>query len=231
MTGLSELQQQIDQIERDLERRLPELYDHEALESFRVEFLGRKGRITQLFKQRGQIDAESRSQAGRLIKQLDAADFRTREQATKALTKECGKYRPLLVQALRSGKLSPEARARIEQVLRADALGSQAQKLLTELLKDPDYLINLLSGSPPKTRSAIAEHLRKITGADIAGDPAEWRQWLAKNPQARPKEILPEPPEPQEPRRDQQRQLRLKRARTDRLSTSSSGDNGDRGTR
>ncbi len=126
------------------------------------------------------LPPEVAAQAGRLIKQLDAADFRTREQATKALTKECGKYRPLLVQALRSGKLSPEARARIEQVLRADALGSQAQKLLTELLKDPDYLINLLSGSPPKTRSAIAEHLRKITGADIAADPTKWRQWLAR---------------------------------------------------
>jgi len=151
----------------------------------------------------------------RLIKELDADSFRTREQATQTLTKECGKYRPLLVQALQSGKISLEARFRIEEIFRASALGSEAQKLLTELLKDPDYLINVLSGSPPKARSAIAEHLRKITGADIAGDPAKWRQWLAKNPQARPKEKLPEPPEPEErqpeaPQRGQQGDLRLR---------------------
>ena len=70
MIGLPELQQQIDQIKCDLERQLPELSEHDALESFRVEFLGRKGRITQLFKQMGQIDAESRGEAGRLINEL-----------------------------------------------------------------------------------------------------------------------------------------------------------------
>jgi hypothetical protein len=164
------------------------------------------------------LPPEVAARARRLIKELDADDFRAREQASKALSKECGKYRPLLVQALQGGKLSPEASCRIEDILRANALGSQAQKLLTELLKDPDYLIDLLSGSPPKARPAIAEHLRKITGADIAGDPTQWRQWLAKNPQARPKEIPPAPePEPPEPPRDQQKQLLLeKRASTDR---------------
>ncbi|MEE8593964.1 MAG: phenylalanine--tRNA ligase subunit alpha [Candidatus Bipolaricaulota bacterium] len=91
MTGLSELQQQIDQIERDLERRLPELHDHEALESFRVEFLGRKGRIPRLFKQMGRIDAESRGEAGRLINELKeraATDFEERDKVNRAALRE-----------------------------------------------------------------------------------------------------------------------------------------------
>jgi len=87
MIGLPELQQQIDQIERDLEQRLLELSEHDALESFRVEFLGRKGRITQLFKQMGQIDAESRSEAGRLINELKehaTACFEDRDKANRS---------------------------------------------------------------------------------------------------------------------------------------------------
>jgi len=70
MIALPELQQQIDQIRRDLEQQLPQLSEHDALEAFRVEFVGRKGRITQLFKQMGQIDAESRGEAGRLINEI-----------------------------------------------------------------------------------------------------------------------------------------------------------------
>ncbi|MFC2082736.1 phenylalanine--tRNA ligase subunit alpha [Candidatus Bipolaricaulota bacterium] len=86
MTGLPELQQQIDQIERDLEQRLPELSEKEALESFRVEFLGRKGRITRLFKEMGQIDAASRGEAGRLInglKEHATARFEERDKANR----------------------------------------------------------------------------------------------------------------------------------------------------
>ncbi len=70
MVALSELQQQVDQIRRDLEAQLPQLSEHDALESFRVEFLGRKGRITGLFKLMGQIDAQSRGEAGRLINEI-----------------------------------------------------------------------------------------------------------------------------------------------------------------
>ena len=91
MTGLSELQQQIDQIERDLEQRLPELHDQEALESFRVEFLGRKGRIPRLFKQMGQIDAESRGEAGRLINELKkhaTASFEDRDKASRTKVRQ-----------------------------------------------------------------------------------------------------------------------------------------------
>jgi len=91
MTGLSELQQQIDKIERDLGQRLPELSDQGALESFRVEFLGRKGRITQLFKQMGQIDAEVRSEAGCLINELKeraTTDFEERARANRTALRQ-----------------------------------------------------------------------------------------------------------------------------------------------
>ncbi len=81
MTGLSQLQQQIEQIERDLEARWPQLTDSASLEAFRVEFLGRKGRIPLLFKKMGSVDAELRGQAGQLINALKVRvteDFETR---------------------------------------------------------------------------------------------------------------------------------------------------------
>ena len=70
MIGLPELRQQMDQIKRDLDQQLPDLSEHDALESFRVEFLGRKGRITQLFKEMGSLEPTSRGEAGRLINEL-----------------------------------------------------------------------------------------------------------------------------------------------------------------
>ena len=79
MIGLPELQQQIEQIEHDLELRLPELTEQDALEAFRVEFLGRKGRITLLFKLMGQVDAASRGEAGRLINNLKEQTAKTFE--------------------------------------------------------------------------------------------------------------------------------------------------------
>ncbi|MCK5584906.1 phenylalanine--tRNA ligase subunit alpha [Candidatus Bipolaricaulota bacterium] len=91
MIGLPELRQQIDQIEHDLEQRLPQLSEQDALESFRVEFLGRKGRIPQLFKQMGQVDAEFRGEAGRLInelKQRATADFEERDLANRTTLRQ-----------------------------------------------------------------------------------------------------------------------------------------------
>ncbi|MBE0635587.1 phenylalanine--tRNA ligase subunit alpha, partial [Candidatus Bipolaricaulota bacterium] len=87
MIALPELQQQIDQIRRDLERQLPELSEHDALEAFRVEFVGRKGRITQLFKLMGQIDPASRGEAGRLINEIKehaTTCFEERDQVDRA---------------------------------------------------------------------------------------------------------------------------------------------------
>ncbi len=86
MIGLPELQQQIEQIERDLETRLADVSGQDSLEAFRVEFLGRKGRIPQLFKSMGQIDAESRGEAGRLINELKdraTATFEERDRAAR----------------------------------------------------------------------------------------------------------------------------------------------------
>ncbi len=70
MANLDLLRKRIAEIDRDLAERLPALTDPAGLESFRVEFLGRKGRIAGLFKLIGEIDPESRAEAGSLLNAL-----------------------------------------------------------------------------------------------------------------------------------------------------------------
>jgi phenylalanyl-tRNA synthetase alpha chain len=76
---LDELRAQIAQIRTDLEAQLPQLVDSKALEAFRIEFLGRKGRIGQLFKIVGGLKNPSdRSEAGLFLNTL-------KQEASQAL--------------------------------------------------------------------------------------------------------------------------------------------------
>ncbi len=70
MIPLRQLEEQIAQIETDAQEQLDDLTTPDELETFRVEFLGRRGRIPQLFRHMGQLDEASRSAAGRRINEL-----------------------------------------------------------------------------------------------------------------------------------------------------------------
>jgi phenylalanyl-tRNA synthetase alpha chain len=70
MIPLREFEEQIAQIETEAHERLVDLTTPDVLEAFRVEFLGRRGRIPQLFQHMGQLDEASRSEAGRRINDL-----------------------------------------------------------------------------------------------------------------------------------------------------------------
>jgi len=58
------------ELEREVEARLPRLDDPSELEQFRIDFLGRKGRLSQLLKTLGQLDATDRGEAGQLVNGL-----------------------------------------------------------------------------------------------------------------------------------------------------------------
>lgn len=91
MTGLPALREQIQSVEHDVKARLSLLSDPETLEAFRIEFLGRKGRIGQLFAAMGTLDASSRAEAGRLINELKeyaTSEFEAREQVAQAASKQ-----------------------------------------------------------------------------------------------------------------------------------------------
>jgi len=75
---MDDVKEQVNLVETDLEQRLQTLTDQQALEAFRVEFLGRKGRIAKLFKTLAEIEPTERAEVGRLLNAL-------KKRATAAL--------------------------------------------------------------------------------------------------------------------------------------------------
>jgi phenylalanyl-tRNA synthetase alpha chain len=69
MIELTELRERISHVKDNLSKQVPNLSNLDALEAFRIEFLGRKGRIGDLFKLLGQIASE-RATAGKLLNEL-----------------------------------------------------------------------------------------------------------------------------------------------------------------
>jgi len=70
MIELTELQERISHVKEELSAQTLRLEDLDSLEAFRIEFLGRKGKIADLFKLMGQIDPADRATAGKLLNDL-----------------------------------------------------------------------------------------------------------------------------------------------------------------
>ncbi|MDD5264748.1 MAG: phenylalanine--tRNA ligase subunit alpha [Candidatus Bipolaricaulis sp.] len=82
MAKLETLQEDIRKVGADLAPELEAIGDPSALEAFRIEFLGRKGRIATLLKQLGTLDPAERAQAGQWLndlKERSASAFSARE--------------------------------------------------------------------------------------------------------------------------------------------------------
>ena len=78
---LEELRGEIGQLERDLRDRLASANDGASLEALRVDFLGRKGCISGLFKHLARLEPSERSEAGRLLNAL-------KETASEAMSRK-----------------------------------------------------------------------------------------------------------------------------------------------
>lgn len=70
MGGLENLTRNITDLNSEMAQALSAAADPAALEAFRVEYLGRKGRVSQLLKTLGTVPAEEKSEAGRLLNEL-----------------------------------------------------------------------------------------------------------------------------------------------------------------
>ena len=70
MMTLDDLRGEIEELERDLRERLVSVDDGASLDAFRVDFLGRRGLVSRLFKHLGQLEASERSEAGQLLNAL-----------------------------------------------------------------------------------------------------------------------------------------------------------------
>jgi hypothetical protein len=124
------------------------------------------------------VTAEDRAEIERLIRALDADNYRARDKATKALLKRRSRYLPELIRRSSDKKLSAEVRVRIGRVLDAGGKDDLAVVRGSGVLEDPAFLVDLLEVARPARRGAVLERLRSTTGARIGADPGKWRQWL-----------------------------------------------------
>ncbi len=84
MPGLKALAKRIADLNAEIAHALADAQGASALEGFRVEYLGRKGRIAQLFKALAEVPAQDKAGAGRLLNELkDRATDAFEERATR----------------------------------------------------------------------------------------------------------------------------------------------------
>ena len=89
--------EQLEKIGKDAIAALKKITDAAALEDFRIKYLGRKGRITQMLSQIGQLPSEQRRSAGRLANKAKKEITEAFEQLKKSLLQsQQGKSQELL---------------------------------------------------------------------------------------------------------------------------------------
>lgn len=86
MATIEELKEKITSISSEMKKGATSLSTPEALEAFRIEYLGRKGKIAALFKALGSLPPQDRAAAGKLLNELKAEGnelFSSRDEALK----------------------------------------------------------------------------------------------------------------------------------------------------
>ncbi len=85
------LRQEIESLEKEISDFLKEIDSLEALDRFRVSFLGKKGKVTLLTKRLGALPREERPEAGKAINRLKtwlAGELENRKRAIKSILQE-----------------------------------------------------------------------------------------------------------------------------------------------
>ena len=124
-----------------------------------------------------------RAAADKLVAQLDADDYKTREAATKTLTADYARHRDAIARAMKDPKKSPEMASRLMKIVAAhpDADAITAFVAAQKLAEDPAYLIELLGEAKVAAdRDVLVKALRRLTKQTFGADVAAWKGWLAK---------------------------------------------------
>lgn len=121
--------------------------------------------------------------ARKLIRQLNDDSFKKREEATKALSANFGRYRDLIEQAAKEPTLSPEAASRLGKIVAENSDRDQVDQFIAarKLTEDVGYLVYLMQEVEEGERAEVARALKDLTGQRLGPDPAAWRKWWSAN--------------------------------------------------
>ena len=119
------------------------------------------------------------------ITELDAAEYKVREAATKRLKDSYKEWSDLMQVAVGDNSFSFESRSRIKSILK-EKTSKDDHRVLTMVIKSklaekPDYLVWLLSRTPEAKRSRVVMQLEKLTDERFGEDISAWNKWANVN--------------------------------------------------
>ncbi len=118
-----------------------------------------------------------------LIKKLDAPEFQTREEASKAITDSFAGFEMGIADRLAKGDLSIEATKRLREISKLQESGAKTDpriKRCAEVFKlagSPKYIAGLLAGQSEDVQKTLIQYLTKTTGQKFGNDVKAWENW------------------------------------------------------
>ena len=122
----------------------------------------------QVFAAEATVDEATAARVRQLVAQLDADDFRDRDDAGERL-RAMGPIAAVALGRMDAAKLSPEQRARTAAVLRhfRPVTDADAQRLRGNV----DFLLNCLNDTDPFVSRIALDRVRAVVGHDVPFDP------------------------------------------------------------
>ncbi len=133
MADLEELLERVETLKRGSEEKLEEIDDLDKLEEFRVEYVGRNGKVSDLFSQLGKLPDEDKAEAGKKINKLQSK-----------LEKEIGQLKEDLREKAEADRLEKES---IDVTLPGRRKGYGTKHVLTQVSKKVEDIFNRMGFS------------------------------------------------------------------------------------
>lgn len=133
MADLEELLERVETLKEESEEKLEEIDNLEKLEEFRVEYVGRNGKVSDLFGQLGELPDEDKAEAGKKINKLQSK-----------LEKEIGQLKEDLRKKAEADRLEEES---IDVTLPGRRKGYGAEHVLTQVSKKVEDIFNRMGFS------------------------------------------------------------------------------------
>ena len=118
-----------------------------------------------------------------LIEKLDAAEFSTREEASKEIESLFPSFEGAILKMLKSDELSIEARNRLKIIVKRTEEAQAGDRRAVDcvkangLLTSTGYLIDLFEIAEEQSRPLLVRHLTQTTNQNFGDDFQKWKQW------------------------------------------------------
>ena len=123
--------------------------------------------------------SQKTDQFERLVRQLNAPDYETRNRAAAMINANRKIWKGQIELKLEQVDLPLETRVSLQSSLEQQDPQSQMDELIRDqnLLNSPDYLVSLFDSANSKQTGLVIKRLQQVTGKSFS-QPDQWRAWL-----------------------------------------------------